>query len=249
MQLWARTLSPFLYYLLACAVHALLLPPRRFTLAGSTMSAITKRGAFILFEGLDRCGKSTQCGLLAEHLKTVGSAELIRFPDRTSSIGQLINSYLSSATNLNDQTIHLLFSANRWEAAKGIEEKLAAGCNLVCDRYAYSGVAFSAAKGMDFEWCKSCDNGLPSPDVIIYLDMPVEEAAQRGQFGEERYEKIDFQIKVREQFMKLKETVVDNRWHTLDARKSIPEIHAEIKSICDNVLDDCHSEDVGKLWC
>lgn len=134
-----------------------------------SMSALNKRGVFILFEGIDRCGKSTQCSMLSEYLSSKYKSELIRFPDRTSSIGQLINSYLSSATNLNDQTIHLLFSANRWEAAKDIEAKLNSGCNLICDRYAYSGVAFSAAKGLDLEWCKSCDGGLPAPDVIIYL--------------------------------------------------------------------------------
>ena len=51
----------------------------------------------------------------------------------------------------------------------------------VCDRYCYSGVAFSAAKGMDIEWCKACDKGLIAPDCVIYLDMPVEEAAQVSQ--------------------------------------------------------------------
>jgi len=39
-------------------------------------------------------------------------------------------------------------------------------------------VAFSSAKGLDLEWCKACDRGLPAPDVIIYLDMPIEDAAQ-----------------------------------------------------------------------
>jgi dTMP kinase len=57
--------------------------------------------------------------------------EQIRFPDRTSVIGTLINSYLSSASNMNDQTIHLLFSANRWEAADGLETKLREGTTLV----------------------------------------------------------------------------------------------------------------------
>lgn len=47
----------------------------------------------------------------------------------------------------------------------------------ICDRYAYSGVAFSSAKGLDVNWCKSCDIGLPAPDCIIYLDIPVEDAA------------------------------------------------------------------------
>jgi dTMP kinase len=89
------------------------------------------RGAFILFEGLDRCGKSTQSSMLSNILSLSMAVEAIRFPDRTSNIGQLINSYLSSASDLNDQTIHLLFSANRWEASKSIENKLASGITLV----------------------------------------------------------------------------------------------------------------------
>ena len=213
------------------------------------MASMTKRGAFILFEGLDRCGKTTQSALLADFIKSQRPVELIRFPDRTSSIGQLINGYLSSATNLNDQTIHLLFSANRWEASKELEEKLQSGCTLVCDRYAYSGVAFSAAKGMDVSWCKSCDNGLPAPDVIIYLDMPVEDAAKRGQFGEERYEKVEFQIKVREEFLKLRAADAGKiNWHTLDASRSIEEIQAQIQDITTKVIADAEVKDIVRLW-
>ena len=100
-----------------------------------SMSSL-KRGAFILLEGIDRCGKSTQAAKLTELLQTgAGQAEFIRFPNRTSAIGQMINAYLQSATNMNDQTIHLLFSANRWEAAQDNEAKLAQGVTLVCDRY------------------------------------------------------------------------------------------------------------------
>ena len=146
-----------------------------------------KRGALILFEGTDRCGKTTQVQLLEDHLRSKGTiAEKIRFPDRTSYIGKLINDYLAntaSTQGVSDQTIHLLFSANRWEASKQLEERLLAGTTFVCDRYAYSGVSFSAAKqtpGMDLDWCKACDSGLPAPDCVIYLDMPVEEAAKVG---------------------------------------------------------------------
>eukprot|EP01035_Chromulina_nebulosa_P019490 gene19490-25376_t len=88
------------------------------------------------------------------------------------------------------------------------------GNNLICDRYAYSGVSFTSAKGLDIDWCKACDKGLPAPDCVIYLDIPVEEAAQRGNFGDERYEKIDFQKKVREVFMTLKsEQSQSTPWH------------------------------------
>ena len=75
--------------------------------------ASAKRGAFIVFEGIDRCGKSSQVEMLG---KAIAGAENIRFPNRTSSIGKLINSYLAeTGANMSDQTIHLLFSANRWE--------------------------------------------------------------------------------------------------------------------------------------
>ncbi len=96
------------------------------------LESVATRGAFILFEGVDRCGKTTQTKILADycHVKT-GNAELIRFPDRETTIGKLIDSYLRSASNLNDNSIHLLFSANRWETAEDIEKKLKTGTTLV----------------------------------------------------------------------------------------------------------------------
>lgn len=89
------------------------------------------RGAFILFEGVDRCGKTTQVGLLKDYLAKSRETEQIRFPERKSTIGQLIDSYLQSTSNMNDQSIHLLFSANRWEQSDSIESKLATGNTLV----------------------------------------------------------------------------------------------------------------------
>ncbi len=75
-----------------------------------------RRGAFILFEGVDRCGKSTQCKMLVQNLQSRGiEAELWRYPDRTTAIGQMIDKYLQSQTEMDDAAIHLLFSANRWE--------------------------------------------------------------------------------------------------------------------------------------
>jgi len=74
------------------------------------------RGALIVLEGLDRSGKSSQCAQLASFLQSQGVAvEAWRFPDRTTSMGQMISSYLSCQTDLDDAAIHLLFSANRWE--------------------------------------------------------------------------------------------------------------------------------------
>ncbi|XP_021749886.1 thymidylate kinase-like [Chenopodium quinoa] len=77
---------------------------------------LQSRGALVVLEGLDRSGKSSQCIQLLSHLQSIGcSAELWRFPDRNTAVGQMISAYLSNQSNLDDHTIHLLFSANRWE--------------------------------------------------------------------------------------------------------------------------------------
>lgn len=56
-------------------------------LSGAQARLMAKRGAFILFEGIDRCGKSTQAQRLVEHLNTIGhKAELVRFPGTASFI-------------------------------------------------------------------------------------------------------------------------------------------------------------------
>ena len=69
-----------------------------------------------------------------------------------------------------------------------MEAKLKVGTSLIIDRYSYSGVAFFAAKGLDLSWCKAPKVGLPTPDLVLYLDINPEIAAEHGDYGEERYE-------------------------------------------------------------
>lgn len=81
-----------------------------------------------------------------------------------------------------------------------MEEKLSKGITLILDRYAYSGVAYSSAKGLDLDWCKAPDHGLLKPDLVLFLDVPVEGSAQRDGYGEERYEQLELQKKVYAKF-------------------------------------------------
>lgn len=100
----------------------------------SPPTSLMARGAFIVIEGLDRSGKSTQALRLKERLEVENvRVKLIKFPgkftkranhlgflkevfaDRTTAIGKMIDSYLRSQSDLDDRVIHLLFSANRWE--------------------------------------------------------------------------------------------------------------------------------------
>jgi len=172
------------------------------------MARQPKRGSFIVLEGLDRSGKSTQAALLEARLKSAGSdVKLMKFPDRTTPIGKMIDSYLRSQADLDDRAIHLLFSANRWELASTIEATLRAGTTIVCDRYAFSGIAFSFSKdaGLTYEWCRAPDVGLPAPDLTLFLDVAPDTVKARGGFGEERYEREDVQRRVKEAFERIGE--------------------------------------------
>ena len=93
---------------------------------------------------------------------------------------------------LNDEAVHLLFAMNRWEKKEQIIEDLKSGTNIVCDRYAYSGVTYSASKGLDFEWCLNADRGLIKPDLVIYINASMDTIKKRSGFGDERYEKTEF---------------------------------------------------------
>ena len=95
------------------------------------------RGALVVFEGLDRSGKTSQCGRLLSYLEGLGhSVELWRFPDRTTSVGQMISAYLTNKSQLDDRTIHLLFSANRWEKRFVLELM---HCIIYCLRTMFAG--------------------------------------------------------------------------------------------------------------
>ncbi|KAF3935320.1 hypothetical protein ABW19_dt0207169 [Dactylella cylindrospora] len=201
------------------------------------------RGALIAIEGLDRAGKSTQCGLLLDRLEREGiPAKLQKFPGtplllETTPIGQMINSYLQSTTNLDDRTIHLLFSANRWEACESLKSTLLSGVTVILDRYIYSGIVFSAAKppppGSDSplstDWCRNPDVGLPRPDVVIFLNIGEEEAARRAGFGEERYERKEMQDRVRRLFEELRGDERDKGdWWVVDAAGTVDEVAGEV---------------------
>ena len=196
----------------------------------------SKRGTLIVFEGLDRSGKSTQCLRLVENLRNEGEkVEHMRFPKRITPIGQMINNYLNGETQQEDHVIHLLFSANRWESAQAIENYISSGTTVVIDRYSYSGCVYSAAKenkSMDLAWCRQPEVGLPRPDLCLFLDISAKDAAKRGGFGTERYEKQDLQDRVRQLYAEMREHEDEREDIVIvDAGKSIEEVEEEILRI------------------
>ncbi|XP_008827386.1 thymidylate kinase isoform X2 [Nannospalax galili] len=184
-----------------------------------------RRGALIVLEGVDRAGKTTQGRRLVAALCAAGHrAELLRFPERSTEIGKLLSSYLAKKTELEDHSVHLLFSANRWEQVPLIKAKLSQGVTLVVDRYAFSGVAFTSAK-----------------------ELQLVDAATRGEFGHERYENGTFQERALLCFQQLMSDKTLN-WKVVDASKSIEDVHEEIRALSEDVILCAAQRPLGELW-
>ena len=116
----------------------------------------------------------------------------------------------------------------------------------VCDRYAFSGVAFSAAKESidDLDWCKAPDAGLPAPDVVVFLEIPPEKAEARSGFGNERYEVSDMQVRVAANFNQL----VTPCWRKIDAARPIDEVRADVERCVLAAAEVACSSPVKTLW-
>lgn len=204
------------------------------------------RGAFIVLEGADRAGKSTQVNLLLNALQNLKiTVEKRCFPDRSTAIGSVISNYLKSNLELIPEVVFMLFSANRWESHKDIHKTLESGVSIICDRYAASGAAYAAANtGKDLDWCKQPDKDLPAPDLVVYLDISPELQHERGGYGQERYEKEEMQRKVMNNFRKL----CDDSWIKINAGQSNSEIHKQILDAVFSTIDKCKVKPIKNLY-
>lgn len=207
-----------------------------------------KRGSFIVFEGCDRSGKSTQSRLLYDFLQKQGfTAKYLAFPDRSTKIGNTINAYLTNQQQISDETVHLLFTANRWEYQEQIKQLLLAGTTIVADRYSYSGVAYSSAKGLSYDWCMGPERGLIRPDVVFYLrNETVETLLSRVNFGSERYENRELQAKVSKIFDHIYQQE-RSYWNLINADLSKIEIHQQIVQQTENIMDYIGCKDLSYL--
>ena len=201
------------------------------------------RGILIALEGLDRTGKTTQTAVIKQYLESLSHpTEVIHFPARYTQFGQQIDLFLKQKKSFDNELLHLLFSINRWELKPTILEKLNKGTSVILDRYSYSGVAYSLAKGLNADWCKTPEKGLPRPDLIIYLKPEkMEDVVGREGFGEEMYEKADFQRKVKEAY---ENHIIEKNWKIVNASQNIEDVSNEIRRIISEHLKNFNGDDI-----
>ncbi len=143
---------------------------------------------FIVLEGLDGAGKSTQVRLLREMFAQRGvESEYVHFPRFDAPVyGELIARFLrgefGGVDQVNPYIVALLFAGDRAEAAPMIRRWLDEGKVVILDRYVYSNIGYQCAKLGDEEerrrlmkWILDLEfshNALPRPDVSVFLDVP-----------------------------------------------------------------------------
>jgi dTMP kinase len=144
----------------------------------------------IAIEGLDQSGKETQAQQLREELREKGrKVRLLSFPDYGTSIGEEIARALAGERDYGPDVMQLLFVANRHERLEAINEWLAGGLILLCDRYRASSIAYGEAQGLDPIWLEGIQRLLPMADLTIYIDIAPETASKRKTHDRDRYER------------------------------------------------------------
>src|SRR5713101_3420877 len=144
---------------------------------------IVLTASFIDLEGIDQSGKKTQTRLLVAKLRRNGfKATTLDFPVYSTPAGQEIRAFLNGRRNYSPQAVHMLYSLNRWENRDMIARALGSSDFLLANRYSASNLAYGLAKGLDLEWLMGLDRGLPTPERVIVLDVPVSSSfVRKGQ--------------------------------------------------------------------
>lgn len=138
------------------------------------------KGKFIVFEGCDGSGQTTQAGLLAEYLWDSGRpVVLTKEPTPDSEAGKTIRRVLQKAVKMEPVALQLLFCEDRRRHLEDlIVPALKSGKTVVCDRYFFSTVAFGGID-LDMDWLINLNDDFLLPDIVFILDVPAETCTQR----------------------------------------------------------------------
>jgi dTMP kinase len=178
---------------------------------------VSKRGKFIVFEGLDGSGKTTQANNLVKRLNSLGIKSVYTKEPTESIPGGVARSAIYKKTSLQMESMALLFLADRVEHVTGdILPALEQGRTIICDRYYLSNIAYQGLE-MDKDALLSFNRMILKeklvPDVTIFLDVSPEiccERISRNRLRTDLYEEVNKQVAIRNNFFETFEKVKDS---------------------------------------
>lgn len=136
---------------------------------------------FIVFEGLDGSGSSTQAKMLQENLVNLGHDALqTKEPTNDLPIGKLIRRYLQHEFATDPKALQLLFAADRLDhIQKVIKPAQAEQRIIISDRYFYSSIAFGSSVEVPYEWLRDLYKDFLKPDLVFLLKVSPAECIRR----------------------------------------------------------------------
>ena len=165
-----------------------------------------KRGAFIVIEGLDGSGKSTQAKMLAAALRKEYDVVCTVEPSR-GAIGRFIrNRILFERFRPSASVEALLFAADRIDhVQREVAPALAEGRVVISDRYLYSSLAYQGSAGLSLDWIQTINVHSLKPDLALFIDVSPEVVLGRLRRKKSVMETLEIQQKVRSIYLRYAE--------------------------------------------
>ena len=194
---------------------------------------------FIVFEGIDGAGKSTQVELLAKNMQKLGRRVSLCAEPTALESGRAIRRALGGEEKRTECEMAAMFVLDRiahnTDENIGIGALMAKGFDVISDRYYYSSLAYQGAT-TNYEWVKAMNLGSPEirrPDLCIYLDLLPEKSLERisrGRESVEIYENLEKLTSVRAAFMSVIEDLRADgeNIYVIDADRSVEQIAEDI---------------------
>ena len=191
---------------------------------------------FIVFDGMDGTGKTTQMRLLSQRLNALGIETVLTAEPSTSPDGQALRRALSGKEPANNSRLATLFLLDRIGHNAEIEGWMTEGKTVISDRYYYASMAYQG-QGEQFGWVADMNLHCPHirrPDGAILLDMNPEESMARIRAGRtadelEIYETVAQQEKIRARFARVTEYLKDRDLIiTVNAAGTVEEVAARV---------------------
>lgn len=196
---------------------------------------------FIVFEGIDGAGTTTQCGLLSEWFQNRNLPFHWTWEPSHGKIGRVIREYLSGAVDIPDVDRHfhalaLLFAADRLDhLAREVEPHLKSGAQVISDRYLLSSLVYQSLHCRP-EWIQAINSEAIAPHITFLIDLPVDMAmerlARRSLFAKtEIYETEDQLTRLRDLYLKTAgELYSDQEIIIIDGQAEPAEVNARVIS-------------------